>query len=141
MANITADRVLEISTTAGAGPYLLDGAVTGFRTVASVATSADTFSYFAEDVGANGAPAGDWEVGVGTLDTDGSIVRMSIQASSNGNAAVVWGRGTRRFGIGLSATHYAQLITRSEINAYITPIVEEAIGEVIDLLGVYQLST
>lgn len=139
--HITADRVLETSTTVGSGPYLLDGEVTGFRPVAFVADSADTFSYYAEDVGANGAPSGDWEVGIGTLGADGSIERTTIEASSNENLAVSWRAGTRRFGIGLSATHYAQLVTQSELSTLINPIVASTIGDPTDLLGVYQLST
>lgn len=141
MPHITADRVLETSTTVGSGPYLLDGEVTGFRSVASVAASADSFSYYAEDVGTNGALSGDWEVGIGTLDTDGSVVRTNIESSSNWGAAVSWRNGTRRFGIGLSAAHYAQLVTQSELNTLINPIVASTIGDPTDLLGVYQLST
>ena len=141
MANITADRVLETSTTRGSGPYVLAGAVPGFRSVASVAVSSDTFYYFAEDVGANGAPSGDWEVGVGTLNNDMSISRTTIHASSNANLAVVWGSGIRRFGIGLNATHYAKLITFAEIDSYIAPVVEAAMGNQVDLAGIYQLST
>ena len=141
MANVIADRVLETSTTKGDGNYLLHGAVSGFRTVASVAISLDTFPYFAEEVGPDGAPSGDWEVGVGTLNSDGSITRTTIHTSSNDDEAVDWGPGTRRIGIGLSAALYMDLVTRLEINAYIVPVVEAAVGDLIDILGIYQLST
>ena len=106
MAAIVADRVLETSITTGIGPYTLAGAVTGFRSVASVATTMDTFAYFAEDVAPNGSLVGGWEVGVGTVNSDGSIAR-TVEASSNTNLPVVWAAGTRRFGIGLSAKQLA----------------------------------
>lgn len=141
MANVTADRVLETSTTTGDGDYTLAGAVTGFRTVASVALRLDTFDYFAEGVGPDGAPSGDWEVGIGTMTANGSIARTTIHASSNNDEAVDWAPGTRRIGLGVSATHYAELVTLSEIEPYILPAVQAAVGNNSDFVGVYQLST
>ena len=109
MATITADRVLELSGTVGAGAYTLNGAVAGYRTVASVAAGLGDLYYFAEDIAANGAPSGGWEVGLGTLNIDGTVSRTKVSASSNNNLAVVWTAGTRRFGLGLSAAQYALL--------------------------------
>ena len=105
MAEIVADRVLETSLTTGTGPYTLNGAVLGFRTVASVASALDTFNYFAEDILLNGAPSGGWEVGIGTVNADGSIAR-TVKTSSNNNLPVSWAAGTRRFGLGLSASQF-----------------------------------
>ena len=141
MAKITADRVLETSVTTGNGPYTLSGAVIGFRSLASVSSSLDTFNYFCEDVAANGAPAGDWEVGIGTLNSDGSIARTHINSSSNNNLAVVWGAGTRRFGLTVSAADYSTLTTLAEVDIYMAPVVDAVMGSTFDLMGIYQLST
>lgn len=85
-----ADRVKETSTTTGTGPYNLAGAATGFRTFVSGVGSGFRCYYCAE----NGS---DWEVGVGTV-TSGSpdtLARTEVLKSSNGDAAVNWGAGTK----------------------------------------------
>jgi hypothetical protein len=103
MANIIADRVLETSTTTGLGSYTLVGPVLGFRTVASVASIGDTFTYCAEDINpTTGQNLGGWEVGLGTVVGANSVQRTQIYSSSNANAAVNWTSGTRR--IALSVT-------------------------------------
>lgn len=112
MTAIVADRVLETSTTTGTGPYTLNGAVTGFVGVSSVSTALDTFNYFAEDVAANGSAAGGWEVGIGTVNANGTIDR-AVQTSSNNNLPVSWAAGTRRFGLTLSAAQFVALQTPS----------------------------
>ena len=103
MANIIADRVLETSTTTGLGSYTLLGPIVGFRTVASVATTGDTFTYCAEDINpSTGQNLGGWEVGLATVVGLNTIQRTQIYSSSNSNAAVNWAAGTRR--ITLSVT-------------------------------------
>lgn len=103
MAEVRADRVLETSTTTGTGTYTLAGAVTGFRTFGSVCADGDTAEYYAEDVDGNGIPSGDWETGIGTWATGGTLARTTVTASSNAGAAVDWSAGTRRLGLGLTA--------------------------------------
>jgi len=88
MAFLVADRVKETSTTTGTGTYTLAGAVAGFRSFAAIGNGNVTF-YVATD-------GTDWEVGRGTYTSSGTtLARTTILASSNANAAVNWGAGTR----------------------------------------------
>lgn len=90
MALVFDDRVKETSTTTGTGTYNLAGAVTGFQTFVAGIGTGNTCYYCAED-GTN------WEVGLGTV-TDASpdtLARTTILSSSNADAAVNWGAGTR----------------------------------------------
>jgi len=90
MAFIVADRVQETSTTTGTGSFTLDGAATGFRTFASVLSSADTTYYtIAEQGGTN------WEVGLGTFTSPSTLARTTILASSNAGSAVDFTAGTK----------------------------------------------
>lgn len=110
MPTITGDRALETSTTTGNGAYTLNGAITGFRTFASVPNiTTGQCDYFAEDVDTNGVPLGDWEVGTG-IHGPGNTLARTVTASSNANALVNWGVGTRRIGISLTATRLQGLI-------------------------------
>lgn len=90
MALIAADRVKETSTTTGTGTYSLAGAVAGFRTFVAGVGSGNTCYYVAED-GTN------WEIGIGLV-TDAApdtLARTRVIKSSNGDAPVNWGVGTR----------------------------------------------
>lgn len=90
MPTITmANRVLETSTTTGTGTISLLGAVAGFQTFVAGIGNGNSCYYCIED-GTN------WEVGTGQV-TDGTPDTLSrtVVASSNGNAAVNWGAGTR----------------------------------------------
>ena len=101
MARIVADRVLETSTTTGTGSYTLAGAVLGYRAASAVCANGDTITYYAEATNVNGVANGEWEIGLGTWGTGNILARTTIYASSNANAAVSWGTGTRRIGLGL----------------------------------------
>lgn len=102
------DRVLETSTTVGAGTYTLNGAMTGFRTAASVGAVGDTAYYYAEAVDPDGIPTGDWETGLGTLGAAATLARTAIHTNSNANnAAVSWVAGTKRISLSLTATALA----------------------------------
>lgn len=90
------DRVLETSTTTGTGNFTLAGAVSGFRTFSSATALDRPFYYCIESVDASGNPNGDWEVGTGYLSASTTLVRAEIEASSNSNAAVSFGAGTKR---------------------------------------------
>lgn len=87
---IYADRVKETTTTTGTGTYDLAGAATGYQGfVAGIATG-NTCQYCVTD-------GTDWEVGIGTV-TDAApdtLSRDTILASSNGDAAVNWGAGSK----------------------------------------------
>jgi len=90
MALVLADRVKETSTSTGTGTYDLDGPVTGFQGFVVGVGNGNTTYYAA----INGT---DWEVGIGTV-TDAApdtLARTTILASSNSDAAVNWGAGTK----------------------------------------------
>ncbi len=94
----TKDRVLETSVTTGTGTYTRAGAATGFQTFdGGDVASGDFVPYYAED-GTN------WEAGIGEVLTGPArLVRTHVLKSSNGNAAVDWGAGTRNLRCGWPA--------------------------------------
>jgi hypothetical protein len=96
-----ADRVLETSTTTGTGTLNLAGATAGFRTFVAGIGNGNSCFYTIED-------GTDWETGIGTV-TDAATDTLSrdyVIASSNSNALVNWGSGTRNVFVGLSAKAY-----------------------------------
>lgn len=90
MAHIVADRVRETTTTTGTGSITLAGAVAGFRAFGDVAANTDTVYYAIEH-----RTAAEWEVGLGTWATGGTLARTTVLASSNAGAAVNFTAGTK----------------------------------------------
>lgn len=84
------DRVKETSTTTGTGVFTLAGAVLGFQAFSAVYANADTLHYVIFQ-----ASTGAWEVGYGTWLTGNQLQRTTVLASSNANAAVNFGAGTK----------------------------------------------
>ena len=110
MALVVADRVLETSTTTGSGVLTLAGAVLGYVAASAVCANADTFYYSIVGVDANGNPDGSgWETGLGTWGTGNTLTRTTVNSSSNANAAVVWGAGTRRIAMALTSEMFRML--------------------------------
>jgi hypothetical protein len=90
MAFAIADRVQETTVTQGTGTVLLDGAVVGYQSFAVIGNLNTTYYTIADQAGAN------WEVGVGTYYlANSSLARTTILSSSNSNAAVSFGVGTK----------------------------------------------
>jgi len=87
MSHLWPSRVRETVTTTGTGSYTLAGAVTGYRTFASVMSNGDTVDACIR-FGAN------WEIGRYTFNA-GVLARTAILASSNAGAAVNWVAGTK----------------------------------------------
>lgn len=85
MAFVSADRVKETTTTTGAGDITLAGAMTGMRAFSSVMADGDTCYYTIQAVDGTGAVTGDWEVGMGTFHTGGTMSRTQIRSSSTGS--------------------------------------------------------
>ena len=81
MSLILADRVRETSTTSGTGALTLAGAVSGFRTFASVCSTGDEVQYVITE-GAS------WEVGVGIYSGTNTLTRSTVLASSNAGSLV-----------------------------------------------------
>jgi hypothetical protein len=100
MAHVREPRVLETSTTTGTGALTLAGAVTGYRTFASVMSSpSDTCLYYIEAVDANGNATGDYEAGIGTYSGANTLTRTTVLRSSNSDTVVTLAAGTKRVGI------------------------------------------
>lgn len=90
------DFVLETSTSTSTGNLTLEGAVAGHRTFASVyAETTDDVHYGIVAVDADGVPTGDWEVGLGYIES-GQLVRGIVSASSNAGSHVDFVAGTKR---------------------------------------------
>lgn len=88
MPLVLKDRVRVTTTTTGTGTYTLGAAATGFQSFTAIGNGNTT--YYAVTDGTN------WEVGVGTFSTTGpTLARTEILESSNANAAVNWGAGSK----------------------------------------------
>jgi len=99
MSLIIKDRILETSTTTGTGALTLGGAVAGYRTFSAVCSVNDVMYYLIEAVDSDGIPVGGWETGFGTYSATNTLTRTTVIASSNSNAAVSFGVGTKRVSI------------------------------------------
>jgi hypothetical protein len=106
MAKVVADRVLETSTTTGAGALTLAGLVLGHQSFGAgsppLMVNGDTCDYFAAEVDASGTPTGSWETGLGTWGTGNILTTSVVYASSNAGTKVSWAAGTKRIGLGLT---------------------------------------
>jgi len=83
MALILADRVQQTGTANTTVSFTLSGSVTGFQSFAAVGNGNTTF-YAATDA------SGNWEVGVGTYSTGGTLTRTTILSSSNSGSATTF---------------------------------------------------
>ncbi len=106
MAHISEDRVLESTTTTGTGALTLGGALTGYRTFASVMASTDTCWYALWAVDGSGNATGDYEEGLGTYST--TLTRTTVLRSSNANAVVTLAAGTKYVAISALASRLGQ---------------------------------
>ena len=91
MAFVINDRVKETTTTEGTGTISLAGAVTGFETFGAGIGNSNTTYYAVTLPGTT-----EFEVGLGTLNSDSStITRSTIISSSNSDSAVDFSAGTK----------------------------------------------
>lgn len=86
-----ASRVWETATTTGTGNFTLAGAVTNYRAFSAIAANNDTVPYYIT----NRAVPSEFERGIGTWQTGGTLVRTKVTESSNANAAVSFSAGTK----------------------------------------------
>jgi len=91
MALVLNDRVKETTTTTGTGTLTLAGAVTGFETFGSGVGNSNTTYYAVTLPGTS-----EFEVGLGTLNSDSStLARTTVISSSNSDNAVNFSSGTK----------------------------------------------
>ena len=91
MALVLNDRVKETTTTTGTGTFTLAGAVTGFETFGSGIGNSNTTYYAVTLPG-----SAEFEVGLGTLNSDSStLARTTVISSSNSDNAVNFSSGTK----------------------------------------------
>ena len=83
MALVLADRVQQTGTANTTVSFSLTGSVTGFQSFTVIGNGNTTY-YSATDA------TGNWEVGIGTYATGGTLTRTTILASSNSGSAVTF---------------------------------------------------
>lgn len=110
MSFILSDRVKETTTTTGTGSLSLGGAVIGFEAFSDRMVDGDTTHYSITD-------DTDWEVGVGTYEVTGNLlIRTTVLKSSNADAAVNWGAGTKTVFMTVSSAKVDEKIDGSGVD-------------------------
>ena len=90
MALVLKDRVKETTTTTGTGTVTLAGAATGFQSFAAIGNSNSTYYTIVAQTGT------EWEVGVGTYTSSGTVLsRTTVLSSSNSGSLVDFTAGTK----------------------------------------------
>lgn len=97
MAFRLGDRVRETSATTGTGALTLAGAVAGYRAFSAALSTGDTTYYTIA------MADGSFESGIGTFTAPSTLARTTVLESSNANAAVNFGAGTKDVFIALPA--------------------------------------
>lgn len=128
MSEVYKDRVAQTSTTTGTGAYSLSGSVSAFRDFDEVGNGNQCYYLAVMGTG--------WEVGLGTV-TVGSpntLSRDSVLSSSNSDAAVSWGAGTKTVSVILPADvmegFISLLPTADETAGGSTPTARREVGNV-----------
>ena len=90
MAFVVKDRVKETTTTTGTGTVTLLGAATGFQSFSAIGNSNSTYYTIVAQTGT------EWEVGVGTYTSSGTVLsRTTVLSSSNSGSLVNFSAGTK----------------------------------------------
>ena len=92
------DRIQQVTSTTGLGPYTLGATQTGFKPFSSLGEGITCYCCSSET---------EWEVGIGTY--NGTLSRDTIIASSNGDNKVNWPAGDKQVYVTLSS----QLFTKT----------------------------
>jgi hypothetical protein len=117
MAFITADRVLDSSTSTGTGAFVVSGTpAAGYRTFSAVMSVSDTCYYSIQ-----GQTTAEFEVGLGTYSSANTLTRTTVYSSSNANAAVSFSAGTKNVFITMAASRAPQLDPSGNVTALGTP--------------------
>lgn len=83
MALVVADRVQETCSSPGTGSVTLLGAVSGYQSFSVIGNGNTTYYCIADQGGSN------WEVGIGTWATGGTLARTTVLANSAGTTAKI----------------------------------------------------
>lgn len=123
------DNVFETTVTTGTGSYTPAGAVPGARTfLASYgATTVNNIPYVCRDTS-------NYEVGLGTWNGT-TLARTVVLRSSNSNAAVNWGSGTRNLFVAISATLTPYFFKATDIASASTVNLASALGGLVHITG------
>ena len=117
MAFITADRVLDSSTSTGTGAFVVSGTpAAGYRTFSAVMSVSDTCYYSIQ-----GQTTSEWEVGLGTYSSVNTLTRTTVYSSSNSGSAVTFSAGTKNVFITMAASKSPQLDPSGNVTALGTP--------------------
>jgi hypothetical protein len=117
VAFITADRVLDSSTSTGTGAFVVSGTpAAGYRTFSAVMSVGDTCYYSIQ-----GQTTSEWEVGLGTYSSANTLTRTTIYSSSNAGSAVTFSAGTKNVFITIVASKAPQLDPSGNVTALGTP--------------------
>ena len=117
MAFITADRVLDSSTSTGTGAFVVSGTpAAGYRTFSAVMSVGDTCYYSIQ-----GQTTSEWEVGLGAYSSANTLTRTTVYSSSNANAAVSFSAGTKNVFITMVASKSPQLDPTGNVTTLGTP--------------------
>tara|TARA_R110000868_G_scaffold161267_1_gene391314 strand:+ start:1656 stop:3275 length:1620 start_codon:yes stop_codon:yes gene_type:complete len=118
MAFITADRVLDSSTSIGTGAFVVSGTpAAGYQTFSSVMSIGDTCYYSIQ-----GQTTSEWEVGLGTYSSANTLTRTTVYSSSNSGSAVTFSAGTKNVFITMAAARSPQLNASGNVTALGTPV-------------------
>ncbi|CAB4124492.1 hypothetical protein UFOVP55_2 [uncultured Caudovirales phage] len=113
MAFVSADRVLDSSTSTGTGAFTVSGtASVGYRTFSAVMAVSDTCFYCIQN-----STLGEWEIGIGTYSATNTITRTTVISSSNANATVTFSAGTKDVFITLIAEKLQPRVLASTANS------------------------
>ena len=123
MALVLADRVKETTSTTGTTDFVLSGADTGFQTF-SAGVGANNTTYYAVALGS------DYEIGLGTLSSDGlTLARTTVLQSSNSDTKVSFAAGAKYVFVTYPAdksvlTDATQTLTNKTLNSptFVTPV-------------------
>ncbi len=130
---MSANRVLETSSTTGTGNLTLAGAESGFRSFTSQHALNQRFLYTIDN------QSGLWEEGIGYLSGTSTLVRETIQSNSAGTTSAISFTGTLQVFLGLSAQNLAHyppaisdigsdndIVTSPHYNSYATSYTRRA---------------
>lgn len=119
------DRVKQACTGSGQGPLTLGTPLTGFIGLENVCANNDLFSYEVHSVDANGAPSGQWEVGIGQMVTGApnTIKRvLCLDGSDAGFDFVDFTAGVKHIALTVPAAQAAGLrLVSGDRSAYGSP--------------------